>query len=248
MDSKSFRGSLGPWDVIETEDGSKTLYSQYFEENCHSTVGARAETIFQYIHGCNIRSKNPPKILEIGFGAGVGFEETYKYLSKLKIPFHFVSLEMDSKLPFWFIENNELNIETKFNLNENHFELIHDHFQLDILIGDARKTVLNWIKDKDFLNYFNCIYQDPFSPKKNPRLWTSEWFNNLYQISSEDVELSSYCSSIGFRKALIETGWIVSEGGSFGRKRSSTRAKKKGENEEDILNILTHSKIESFKD
>ena len=60
---------------VETEDGTKTLFSERFGEACHSTTGAKSETLLHYIHGCEITEKakqNSLSILEVGFGLGVG--------------------------------------------------------------------------------------------------------------------------------------------------------------------------------
>jgi tRNA U34 5-methylaminomethyl-2-thiouridine-forming methyltransferase MnmC len=65
---------------VETEDGSWTLFSEAFQEACHSTTGARAETLLHYIQGCRILEKakihSPLVVLEIGFGLGIGLLTT----------------------------------------------------------------------------------------------------------------------------------------------------------------------------
>ncbi len=238
----SFSGKLGHWNSVNTDDGSTTLYSEYFDENCHSLSGARLETVFQYIDGCKITSINNPRILEIGFGTGIGFEETYKALHQLR-SFHFTSLELDSALVDWFVNNTILDLNLNFRVLDTYAELKTTQFDLKIVFGDARDSIKT-LPD----NYFNGIYLDAFSPKKNPSLWTVEWLKELYRVSTEDCILSTYCSSIGFRKALLESNWKIYEGGSFGKKKTSTRAIKTGKTNAEILEKLNQSKIPAFKD
>ena len=105
--------------IIQTEDGSKTLYSKLYDENCHSTSGAVSETILHYIEGCKInetsKKHSPLKILEVGFGAGIGFLETVKALNQT--PFEFISFEIDEELIHIF----EKTYNIKFTQNENTF-------------------------------------------------------------------------------------------------------------------------------
>ena len=69
----SFKGKLGNYEVVPTQDGSTTLYSQYFGEACHSTSGATIETISHYVQGTKLLDQDNPQVLEIGFGTGLGY-------------------------------------------------------------------------------------------------------------------------------------------------------------------------------
>jgi tRNA U34 5-methylaminomethyl-2-thiouridine-forming methyltransferase MnmC len=95
---------------------------------------------------------------------------------------------------------------------------------------------------------FHAIYQDAFSPKKNPTLWTKEWFSFLRSISTEDVILSTYSASTSIRKSLHEAGWKIQQGEKFGRKRTSTRATLNGETSAEILLQLERSSVDALTD
>lgn len=226
---------LKNYEIVETSDGSKTLYSKSFGESCHSTSGAILETKLHYIQGCEIEEKSKThkenlSILEVGFGTGIGFIETKKALSAF---FTFVSLEIDKDLVI-YAKNNipELFLLEK---KDHFYELKTHHFHLIILLGDARKTLPT-------LNLkFHAIYQDAFSPKKNASLWTAEWFKLLRDKSHPDVIMSTYSSSSSIRKSMIEAGFKLYKGEKFGPKRSSTRARLTGETDQEILNHLERS-------
>ncbi|MBL7664489.1 MAG: hypothetical protein JNM93_05105 [Bacteriovoracaceae bacterium] len=208
---------------VETEDGSFTLFSKRFEETCHSTSGAAAETQAHYIQGCDVLNKALKQgaihILEVGFGLGIGWEETINTL-KLKAPqaqIFFVSLEIDSDLVEWVKKNRRLPSEG-----------------LTVLIGDARTTLLEFSQKNPQIK-FDCIYQDAFSPKKNPDLWTKEWFELLKSVGHEETILSTYSSSTSIRANMIDAGWKIQKGAGFGRKRSTTRAYLRGPSDPQIL-------------
>lgn len=225
---------------VTTEDGTITLYNEKFKEACHSASGATNETITHYFEGCKVAEKlensNKIKILEVGFGTGNGFVTTFRQIKACNLDHKqilFTSLEIDIENILWaklnYPELKELNIDT------NPIELDLGNIHLQIYIGDARDSV-----DK-LNNTFDCIYQDAFSPKRNPRLWTVQWFKQLKKVSHPETIMSTYSASSSIRKSMREAGWILYSGVRFGTKRSSTRATLNGEHDSEILSSLERS-------
>lgn len=223
---------------VLTEDGSVTLFSEQFGEACHSTSGAKSETLLHYIKGCDIIAKAENaelSILEVGFGLGVGVLTSYEVTKHLPAKIRFLSLEIDPELVTWFRE-----------VYKDH-PMFHDpKFSFDVLIGDARKTLPEFVKEKK--PKWNAIYQDAFSPKRNPALWTREWFELLRDGSAADVIMSTYSASSSIRKSMVEAGWQLSSGEKFGPKRTSTRAKLTGVTETSILEGLSRSPAKAILD
>jgi tRNA U34 5-methylaminomethyl-2-thiouridine-forming methyltransferase MnmC len=235
--------------IVTTEDGSETLFSERFQESCHSTSGARAETILHYIEGCEVQrklnDKNSITILEVGFGLGMGFLTT---LETLQDHFHFISLEIDRDLVEWFRKENTNHDFLKHLtwISPIKLEAKTQNMSLTILVGDARETLdfySNYAKPK-----WDAIYQDAFSPKKNPTLWTQEWFELLKKYSAPDALMSTYSSGDAIRKAMLAAGWVLNKGPGFGKKRSSTRASLVGKSNEGILDQLKNSSIPALRD
>ena len=233
-----FDGSLGEYEVIETEDGSLSLFSKAFNEGCHSSHGAATETRYIYVDGCEVKDRKVKCIFEVGFATGLGFIETYKVLDE----FLFYSTELDEKLVLWANEKNK--IFDSFEKVGNTYVGIKGKARAVILIGDARETIKNYSFEKPF----QAIYQDAFSPKRNPTLWTKEWFTDLKELSAEEVILSTYSASSRVKKALFSAGWIVEEREGFAFKRSSTRGFLKGEHEDQLLKKLQNPKVLPYSD
>lgn len=223
---------------VLTEDGSVTLFSEKFQEACHSTTGAKSETLLHYISGCEIVPKAKEKnlsILEVGFGLGVGLLTTWEMTKDLPAMVHFLSLEIDPALVSWFRE-----------AYRDHPLFSDPKFSFEVLTGDARETLPRYVAEKK--PHWNAIYQDAFSPKRNPVLWTREWFELLRSGSADDVILSTYSASSSIRKSLVEAGWKLSPGEKFGPKRTSTRARLKGESDPAILDALGRSPAKALTD
>lgn len=238
--------------LVETTDGSFTFFSNEFQEACHSTSGAKTETLLHYIQGCKIDERvdtySPFIILEVGFGLGVGFLTTLEALKDNLFPWHFISLEIDRELLNWFQEKEKhhpilKNLEWK---NDSTLEVISNIFRLTILCGDARKTLPQFIEKEELK--WHAVYQDAFSPRRNPILWTKEWFEFLKKHSHQDVILSTYSASSSIRKSLCEAGWAITKGEKFGPKRSSTRATLKGTSDPEIIQHLNRSPVPALSD
>ena len=230
------------YDIILTDDGSETLFSHLYNESCHSASGAKAETKLHYIEGCRIEqaAKNQSElaILEVGFGTGIGFDETCKALESFDIPIRFVSFEIDRQL----IDRYQTNNQEAFIFDENKATLLRGNIELIIYIGDARLNI------KSVKHKFDAIYQDAFSPKKNADLWTTEWFRDLKQLANEGCIMSTYSASSSIRKSMMAAGWKLSMGDQFGSKKSSTRAKITGTTDSDITQQLERSPAPEITD
>lgn len=240
---------------VETQDGSHTLFSEHFQEACHSTTGAREETQLHYIRGCQVIEKiqtlSKLNILEVGFGLGIGFLETYQTLSSFQKPWHFLSLELDRELLKWFAhEHKEHPFLSRLQWREmdgvSMLEASDDFVHLTVLCGDARVTFKEYAKKTSFT--CDAIYQDAFSPKRNPVLWTTEWFEVLRRHASGNATLSTYSASTSIRKSLLAAGWSLHKGERFGPKRTSTRAYPHGESDPEILEHLARSPVAALTD
>ncbi len=229
------------YQLVTTEDGSETLFSEAFNEACHSTAGARAETRFHYLEGCRLsellHSFDEINILEVGFGTGIGWLETLAFFKNYpQKKLNFTSLELDAALLSWSVpEAKKINALT--------YELEQDNSKLRVLIGDARHSIHTLPSE-----HFHAIYQDAFSPKRNPTLWTHQWFTDLKRVAHPDCTLATYSASVSIRKSLLKSGWSVFEGPAFAQKRSSTRANLSGVMDPEFLAKLNTHAIAALDD
>ncbi|GAB4016887.1 MAG: tRNA (5-methylaminomethyl-2-thiouridine)(34)-methyltransferase MnmD [Bdellovibrio sp.] len=230
---------------IETEDGSKTLYSPLFDENCHSTSGAISETKHTYLDANRVaerlKLKKKLKILEIGLGTGIGLDTTLQFATPQEGEFlHYVAVEID---PF-MIENFRPSTIENFKWQKNyHFQ--NSTIALTVLFGDARKTLKQFLLEHPEFK-FDVIYQDAFSPKKNPTLWTQQWFELLGSLSHAETSMSTYSSTKRVQKAMQLAGWGVHPIKGHPPKKWSTLAYWKQESSPELSSQL--QSVEAFTD
>jgi len=247
-DKKFFSTQFSTYEIVRTNDGYPTLFSKHFDELCHSNIGSYEETLFNYVEALEIikilKSQRETTIFEMGFGAGIGLlvtlDEYFKHKVDSQLIYH--SVEIDEGLIFWSLENVFL---TRPNYEwMNHYRIVEENgfkvFKIDyqqiqiiIHIGDAREITHHLLKK--MVGSVDAFYQDPFSPSKNPLLWTVEWFKDLYGLGSLNAVLSTYSASTLIRKSLLLAGWQFGNYLGYGTKRGMTRAWKNGKSMDEVL-------------
>jgi len=193
-------------------DGSNTLYSVEFDEPYHSTKeGALHESLEKHVKPALALQKNRDKltILDICFGLGYNTFATLYYIKKQKLStkVHILSPEFDEGLvrsleTFDYPKEFE-NIKQIIQAISQNLYYEDEQFKIEILLGDARQSIPQ-IKEK-----IDIVYQDAFSPKHNPLLWTTEYFHDIRAISKDDVILTTYSTAIATRMGLYENGFNI---------------------------------------
>ena len=198
--------------LILCEDGTNTLFSEEFNEPYHSTKdGALHESLEKHVKpALSIhQAKKRLIILDICFGLGYNSFTTLYYIKKnnLKTKIHILSPEFDEGLirslsTFDYPKEFE---SIKQIIDEVSQKLFYEdeQFRIEILLGDARKSVPN-IQEK-----IDIVYQDAFSPTQNPLLWTKEFFGDIARISKEDTILTTYSTAASIRLGLYENGFLI---------------------------------------
>ncbi|WP_459202397.1 MnmC family methyltransferase [Methanococcus sp. CF] len=208
--------------LIKTEDGTFTVRSEDPEELMHSRVGALTEGIEKFAVPSKIENIKNPKILDICSGMGYNAVSALHYNIDSEIDM----VEYSKEMLF-------LSLTLDIPLNEHRIvkDAISNFFEgkinqkIRIFNEDARTTLLR----KDLKKY-NCVFHDAFSPANDPVLYTVDFLKQIYENMADSGVLISYSSSIPFRSALVECGFVISEGPSVGRKRGATIAYKNPDN------------------
>lgn len=226
---------------VQTEDGSFTLKHPDHGEEYHSQLGARLEARCLYIENSGFldaldHEKNVLRVLDVGLGLGYNAMETLEaWVAAPHAPdMELDSLEINGALvealasgeggwshnwpPLWqlwcrgLIKVAECRWQT---------EVIHPNGQSRarwvIQVGDAATGDL---PSRDY----HFIWQDAFSPTKNPILWTGAWFRKLSAASVPGAVLMTYSVARVVKDGLTAGGWDYARIPGPGRKRHWMRA------------------------
>jgi tRNA U34 5-methylaminomethyl-2-thiouridine-forming methyltransferase MnmC len=198
--------------MVKSEDGSFTAYSKEFDEHYHSTKdGALQESLQKHVIPAllHVREKQEIAILDICFGLGFNTLTTLYYMKKEGIT---------KKLTIYSPEFDKELIASLKNFNyPKEFKAFYDIIQtlsnegeykseglyIKLYLGDAREF-LSTSKEK-----FDIVYQDAFSPKSNPLLWTREYFEEIAKVMKKDGILTTYSIALSIRIALYVNGFNI---------------------------------------
>ena len=213
-----------------TQDGSETLFNPDYEEYYHSKSGAIEEAFEKYVKPCKIKElaeKGHLKILDIGFGLGyniiAAIDTALKANKNAEI--EITSLEKDENIlkeirklkptlnHYWIFNKLEYDPKTKSYLYED------KNIFLKIRIGDAVDTI------KTLKERYDAVFMDPFSPSRNPELWTTEFFSEIAKKMKKETILSTYSYARKVRENLRAAGFDVFDGPVIGRRSPCTLAK-----------------------
>jgi tRNA U34 5-methylaminomethyl-2-thiouridine-forming methyltransferase MnmC len=217
--------------LIQTGDGTSTLFLEEYSQAMHSVSGAYEESLLKHVIPSGILDNESAilNVLDIGFGLG------YNVLALMN---EFINRNKTRELNIISLEKERFFLQfmngIKFNDSRDAiYSFIKEvyvsgngdfkNIKLKLVFGDAREA-LTEIKGTGF----HAVFQDPFSPSKNPELWTIEYFRKLKQIMNEDAVLTTYSSADHIRRAMIEAGFKIGPGPSVGKKREGTIASVNG--------------------
>lgn len=216
---------LGP--VIQTADGSLTLVCKDVDEPYHTRSGARLEAEELYIKSSGIveclKQSDTVRVLDIGLGLGYNALATLDAWHCGVAHLDLVSFECDETLfaalrsgnAPWQLGWPDSWIQKVQQLQECGEGLYCADFKGDdlksarwvVYMGDAHQNIekIPVSAAADF------IWQDPFSPKRAPQLWSAEWMKKLRERSLPGTVLMTYSVARVVKDALSQTHWDYSK-------------------------------------
>ncbi len=204
---------------ILSHDGSITFWNERFQEYYHSITGAKEEAVRKFVEPCCLQEKNNPVILDVCFGWGYNTAAALDAIgnSNAKV----IGLEIDANVlqkiptinaPFESYSFIQKCIRKGYSLSK-------DAWTLSLVVGDARETIKTVLSGS-----VDCVFLDPFSPKKCPELWTIDFMRQLYRIMKPNGILTTYSCARIVRDNLRSAGFSVQDGPCIGRRGPSTIA------------------------
>lgn len=217
-------------EIVQTSDGSTTIYLPEWEENYHSKHGAIQEAKHVFIKNGFSQFKNEEiAILEIGFGTGLNAFITFLEAKKENIKVNYTGVEA---YPVDFNEIAQMNYVAELQATdfEPEFQKMHtSEWNSNGLISNGfcltkRKQFFDQIDD---VEQFDLIYFDAFGFRVQPELWTTEIFQKMFNALKPGGILVTYAARGVVKRSMIEVGFTVEKLAGPPGKREMFRASKK---------------------
>ena len=190
--------------LVKTKDNSYTFYSEKYKECFHSVSGAFEEALKKFVIASGLREGE--KVLDVCFGLGYNTYLAVKHVKDISV----VALEKDEEV---------LKAIEKLGIDFIQDVVKGKCDNVKLIIGDALETI-------DQVDEVDVIFHDPFSPKKNPELWTEDFFRKEFEKLKRGGRLVTYSCARQVRENLSKVGFIVEDVAPVGRRGPSTLARK----------------------
>ncbi len=232
-------------EIIQTADGSHTLFLPGWGEHYHSAHGAISESRhvfiregFDFLSGVSGAGDTDPPvavrthvlhILEVGFGTGLNALLTLERAIRNHIKVHYMAIE---PFPLTEREVSHLNYPAMVagGMLADEFYQMHT-----IPFGKATdicpdftfyKTELPLQEVSLSAGTIHLVYHDAFAPRFQPALWEKEVFCKLSDAMQPGGILTTYSAGGGVKRALRSAGFTLYHPPGAAGKREMTRAVK----------------------
>ncbi len=218
--------------IVQTADGSSSIFWQELNETYHSLHGAAQESRHVYIQsGLQFLTTQLQKIniLEVGFGTGLNVLLTLEFaqyhpeievqlttLEPFPLPTEILekldfSTNFDPSILAFFSKIHQAQPEKKYTLLPN-FEFQKFHQKLEEFVPKSP---------------FDLIYYDAFAPNKQAEMWEHQNLQKIGNLTAQDGILVTYSASGKFRKNLAQVGFQIEKIQGPVGKKEMVRASKK---------------------
>ena len=219
-------------EILQTADGSNTLYLPELDETYHSRHGSRQEALHVFIqNGLQYHLEKHPetteiKLLEVGFGTGLNAFLTFQEMEKRPgTSLHYLGFETHPvPQEIW----QQLNYATSASEKEAYCHLMEvpygektrvaSFFQLEKIQEPIQHLALE--------NQIDLVYFDAFGPRAQAEMWDKTIFEKLFKSLKVGGVLVTYCAMGQFKRDLKSIGFNVEAIPGPPGKREMTRATK----------------------
>ncbi len=218
--------------IVQTEDGSMSLFLPEMQEHYHSVHGAIQESLHVFISEGFEKVASRSKllsVLEVGLGTGLNCLLTAIQAKKHQLSVSYTALE-----PFPLIqeEYSLLNYHQMIEeegvaslINDIHvceFETVH-WLTPSFSFRKLRQTVQDVILPE---SSYNLIYYDAFGPQVEPDMWEPDIFQKMFACLKNEGVLVTYCARGSVKRTLKACGFVLEHPKGPPGKREITRGGK----------------------
>ncbi len=211
------------YNLMVTDDGSRTLIEVASGDSFHSGCGAVAETRHVYLRNSGAAERltygHPTSVLEVGVGTAMGLLMTLSRAMRCDANLSYVGLESDwisAKVleqlePHRWIRDTTIierflawrrRLPVRPDPGEYGFDLDSKR-RVIVIVGDA----MQW--QPAATTKFHAIYFDPFAPASSPELWQAPMLAKMHSVLHPCGRLATYCVNRQVRDTLSSVGFVV---------------------------------------
>lgn len=218
--------------LIQTADGSNTIFNPKIGENYHSKHGALQESQHVFLKSSlqyflSVKEASQVSILEVGLGTGLNFLLSADYCTQQQIKLDYVGIEA-------FPLNTELIRQTGYDqyiskeLWENFKGMYPSTINHKVKINTFCELEL---VHRELLNFespqlFDVVYFDAFAAIYQPEMWNEEAIAHTVSFLKTGGVFVTYAITGNLKRQLKALGFKVEKAPGAAGKREMLRATK----------------------
>ncbi len=225
------------FEIVTLKSGERSIRSLRHGETMHVGTGPRSEALALHIEQQHLvrraqekaSGSQPFAIWDVGLGPAGNALTALESLRGVKVPVEIHSFEISTAiLSFALLHAPELGYlagweEAVGELLKKNTATPLPHVRWHLHLGDFLESVRS-----AFIPPPASVFHDPYSPAKNPEMWSLETFRLMRERTAEagapPCLLTNYTRSTAIRVTLALAGWFVGTGVPTGDKTETTIA------------------------
>jgi tRNA U34 5-methylaminomethyl-2-thiouridine-forming methyltransferase MnmC len=215
--------------LIETQDGSHSLFSETFGVSYHSKYGAIQESQHVFIQaglGQVLPTRQEIRILEMGFGTGLNAYLTLLVGQSSKKKIYYETVE---SIPLTLEQVAQLNYPTLLGGSPADFLALHHSPWNEVVAIGNDFQLLKWdatIQEAPLGGQFDLVFYDAFAPSSQPELWEAPVLGKIFAAMASGGVFVTYCAKGVVKRCLRDLGFTVEGVPGPPGKREMIRASK----------------------
>jgi len=234
--------------IIETSDGSHSLFVPALNETYHSRHGAMQESQWVFIRqglgftwprmhefsvsseGVTLQEEQAPdrsrvRIHEVGFGTGLNALLAMRWAEENDVHVHFTTLETNVLAPELAAQLNYASSEPE---RSNFLKMHTCAWNKDVAFTSyfTLHKAQRRVQDEQAESEYDVVFYDAFGPPTQPDMWTLSIFQRMYAALKPGGIFVTYCAKGQVRRDLQAAGFTVERLPGPPGKREMLRATK----------------------
>ena len=224
------------YSAVQLADGSYSVRSEVHQETFHPVVGSKVEARCVYFDPMRLEQRwgsrcNELCVWDVGLGSAGNALHLMRAHEKTprKLRLHSfdktlggLRFALDHAEKFPYLHGFERPLETLMQESEVHFQWQHLEVHWKLHLGDLSQK--GFMAPAHASARPDAILYDPYSPAKNPEMWSLGMFQSLATCLPTSATLATYSRSTSVRVTLLLAGFFVGKGGQVGEKEETTVA------------------------
>ncbi len=220
--------------LVETADGSWSLYHQGLGVHYRSQHGALTESRHVFLEGCQLPLRTGLwRVLELGFGGGINFLQTAATARACgcSLDYHTIDWAPVAPATLEALHQHAPTTMQPFSALAQDVVAQADIPETTAYSETPQGDIRLWLYPTAWQGanvpadlHAHAIYHDPFDPRTNPEAWSVDCFSWMHTRIASDGILATYSAAAHIRAALVAAGFVLATTAGPAGKREITLA------------------------